>query len=280
MDGQLFAIKQLLVLREQIAPFEADFAVGSGGTGWSLVGCLWYSWEAAAGCALELAGALLGGQKGQPACAPPSCCRSMLARAASPSRWPMPLCLPLRWWSGGSTSLTCGTTCGGPSRVRAAAHACAFAALSHSARLPLGFSMVPPLSCQTWLQLQCWPPCVKNFRHSAVHHPPTRAPIHPCTHLPLLPGWPAGWCAQASCRCSRYLPTTLWSRWWHEGRPVCARAPSTPRRSVGCSPSCASSHLHRARSQQCMRANVRTGTALPRPRPAAASPGNHLFPWA
>ena len=25
MDGQLFAIKQLLVLREQIAPFEADF---------------------------------------------------------------------------------------------------------------------------------------------------------------------------------------------------------------------------------------------------------------
>lgn len=27
MDGQLFAIKQLLVLREQIAPFEADFAV-------------------------------------------------------------------------------------------------------------------------------------------------------------------------------------------------------------------------------------------------------------
>lgn len=29
MDGQLFAIKQLLVLREQIAPFEADFAVGA-----------------------------------------------------------------------------------------------------------------------------------------------------------------------------------------------------------------------------------------------------------
>lgn len=27
MDSQLFAIKQLLVLREQIAPFEADFAV-------------------------------------------------------------------------------------------------------------------------------------------------------------------------------------------------------------------------------------------------------------
>ena len=27
MDGQLFAIKQLLVLREQIAPFEADFSV-------------------------------------------------------------------------------------------------------------------------------------------------------------------------------------------------------------------------------------------------------------
>ena len=27
MDSQLFAIKQLLVLREQIAPFQADFAV-------------------------------------------------------------------------------------------------------------------------------------------------------------------------------------------------------------------------------------------------------------
>ena len=27
MDGQLFQIRQLLILREQIAPFEADFAV-------------------------------------------------------------------------------------------------------------------------------------------------------------------------------------------------------------------------------------------------------------
>ena len=37
MDSQLFAIKQLLVLREQIAPFEADFAVVErdlGGWGW------------------------------------------------------------------------------------------------------------------------------------------------------------------------------------------------------------------------------------------------------
>ena len=32
MDGQLFAIKQLLVLREQIAPFEADFRCGARGT--------------------------------------------------------------------------------------------------------------------------------------------------------------------------------------------------------------------------------------------------------
>ena len=41
VDSQLFAIKQLLVLREQIAPFEADFAVVErdlGGWGWGGVG--------------------------------------------------------------------------------------------------------------------------------------------------------------------------------------------------------------------------------------------------
>jgi hypothetical protein len=60
MDSQLFAIKQLLALREQIAPFEADFAVVERDLGgcwgrWALlgpvlVGCCW--WPAVGGLLL------------------------------------------------------------------------------------------------------------------------------------------------------------------------------------------------------------------------------------